>query len=142
MTDPSFDVDTYAAALVLRVPLFTGWQTSFDVRRAETEADAARARSESVRQQVALEVFRAFHGVRTAARRVGTSRDLLASATESHAAAIGRYRAGVGSILELLDAQSRLEDARAQDVAARADLLTALARLAHDRGGVAEETTR
>ena len=46
-----------------------------------------------------------------------TTRDLLASAPQSADVAEGRYKAGVGSILDLLTAQAALADARAQEVA-------------------------
>ena len=48
-----------------------------------------------------------------------TTRDLLASALQSAEVADGRYRAGVGSILDLLTAQSALADARSQEAQAR-----------------------
>ncbi|PYP63837.1 MAG: hypothetical protein DMD26_14085 [Gemmatimonadetes bacterium] len=66
--------------------------------------------------------------------RVHTAADLLASATESESVARGRYREGVGSIVDLLIAQSALADARAQDAQARWQWRGALAQLAHDIG--------
>jgi outer membrane protein TolC len=48
--------------------------------------------------------------------------------------ALGRYKAGVGSILDLLSAQSALEGARAQRVLATSDWFVSLAALARDTG--------
>jgi outer membrane protein TolC len=48
----------------------------------------------------------------------------------------GRYTAGVGSILDLLTAESALASARAQEVEARAEFLFSLAQLAHDVGSI------
>jgi len=48
--------------------------------------------------------------------------------------ALGRYKAGVGSILDLLTAQSALADARAQWIETRWVWRTALSQLAHDIG--------
>ena len=45
-----------------------------------------------------------------------------------------RYREGVGTIIDVLTAQSALENARAQEVQSRADYLLALAELAHATG--------
>ena len=78
--------------------------------------------------------MKSYQALLTAAQRVRTSADLLASAGSNQDVALGRYRAGAGSILELLTAQSALEDARAQDVQARADWLAAVAGLARARG--------
>jgi outer membrane protein TolC len=59
---------------------------------------------------------------------------LLASAQQSEEVALGRYRAGVGTVLDLLSAQSALANARAQQVQARWIWQSALAQLAHDTG--------
>ena len=81
-----------------------------------------------------LEVWTSYYNLKTAEQRVRTSEDLLQSATESYQVALGRYRAGVGSILDLLSAQSALEGARAQRVQAKSDWFVSLAQLAHDTG--------
>jgi outer membrane protein TolC len=81
-------------------------------------------------------VWSSYHGARTAAHRVRTARDLLASAQQSEEVATGRYKEGVGSILDLLTAQAALASARAQEVQARADWLLSLASLAHDTGAL------
>lgn len=70
----------------------------------------------------------------TAARRVATTEDLIASAEQSNEVALARYRSGVGSVLDLLSAQTALADARAQPVLARLEWNTSLAQLAHDSG--------
>ena len=81
-----------------------------------------------------LDVWTSYYTMKTASQRMETSKDLLASATESHQVALERYKAGVGSMLELLAAQSTLENARALEVMARTDWLLSIAQLAHDTG--------
>ena len=56
------------------------------------------------------------------------------SARQSYEAISARYRAGVGSILDLLTAEAALEAARAQEAGARTDWFLAVAQLAHDTG--------
>ncbi len=136
-SEPSGRLDTYGLGLTLNIPVFTGFTLEMNQRRAEADLEAARARLESERQQVDLQVFESFQDVQTALQTVRTSRDLAASAAQSHEVALGRYEAGAGSILELLTAQSALEDARAQEVRARTDWLIALARLARAAGTLA-----
>ena len=81
-----------------------------------------------------LQVVTAYAGLQTATRRVHTAADLLASAQQSEQVALGRYREGVGSIVDLLLAQSALADARAQSIQTRWQWRQALAQLAHDVG--------
>jgi outer membrane protein TolC len=67
---------------------------------------------------------------------VRSADDLLNSAEQSNDAALARYKAGVGGIIDLLTAQSALAAARAQQVQARWIWQTALAQLAHDAGAL------
>ncbi len=126
--------DSYSLSLGLAIPLFSGLSRQYDVRAAEYAAEAAAARAESLRQQVAFQVFRAYHALQTATRRVATAGDLVASAEQATDVALGRYRSGVGSVLDLLAAQSALAAARAQQVDARLAWNVSLAQLAHDAG--------
>jgi outer membrane protein TolC len=106
------------------------------VRAAELESQIAAENVRSVEQNVNLQVWTSYFTLQTATQRLGTARDLLASAQESADVAQSRYRAGVGSILDLLTAESALENARAQEVQARADWFVAVAQLAHDTGSL------
>jgi outer membrane protein TolC len=134
---PGYPVgNSYGGALQLRWPLFTGFRDSFDAAQAEEQAKAAAARSESVEQQAILSVWSSYQAVRTAVQRVRTARDLLSSAQQSADVAQGRYKEGVGSILDVLTAQSALAAARAQEVQARADWQLSVASLAHDTGAL------
>lgn len=126
--------NNYTVSLGLRIPLFAGFSRVYDLSRAVALADAAAARADALGQQVVFEVFRSYHALQTAARRVRTTEDLIASAEQSSEVALGRYRAGVGSVLDLLAAQTALADARAQQVLARLEWNTSLALLAHDTG--------
>src|SRR5207245_1385207 len=126
--------NSYSATIGLRIPLFSGWSQIYDVRAATAAARAAEQRRRGVEQQVIFQVFNSFYGLRTATQRVRTSADLLASATQSEQVALARYKAGAGSLLDLLAAQAALADARAQQVQAHFTWYTALAQLARDAG--------
>ena len=126
--------NSYSLSLGLTIPLFNGFSRQYDLRAAEFEAEAARAQARSLRQEVVYQVFSAYYTLQTATRRVRTAEDLLASAEQSSQVALGRYKAGVGSVLDLLAAQSALAGARAQLVDARLAWSVSLAQLAHDAG--------
>ncbi len=126
--------NSYTATLTLSIPLFSGWSQIYNVKAASAAADAAARRAQGFEQQVVYQVFNAYYALRTATQQVHTSRDLLTSATESEQVALGRYKAGAGSLLDLLTAQSALASARAQAIQVRFSWNTALAQLAHDVG--------
>lgn len=132
-TIPNGD-NAYTLSLGLSIPLFSGFTRLYTQREAEAQVGAVRAQIEGLRQQVVYQVFSAYYALQTATRRVQTSEDLLASATQSADAMRARYKAGVGSLLDLLSAQSSLADARSQRVQARLAWYSSLALLAHASG--------
>jgi TolC family type I secretion outer membrane protein len=132
-------VTPYAAAVALRVPIFTGGRIANDVRAAQLEEELARENVRSLQQQVDLEVWSSYYALQTAEQRLITARELLSSAQQSADVASGRYRSGVGTILDVLTAEAALESARAQEVQARTDWFLAVAQLAHDTGSLAPQ---
>jgi outer membrane protein TolC len=130
----NFSGPSYNVSLGLEIPIFNGFSRQYDVAAARAQADAANAFADQTRQQVITQVFVSYYALQTAERRVATADDLLASAQQSVQVAAGRYREGVGSIIDLLTAQTALANARAQQVQSRWQWYTALAQLARDAG--------
>jgi outer membrane protein len=126
--------DTYSGSLLLQIPVFGGFSREFDLIRAKAGADAAAERARAVEQAVVFEVYASHSNFLTATQRIQTTNDLLASATQSEQVALGRYKEGVGNILDLLSAQRALAAARAEHINARLGWFITLARLAHDVG--------
>jgi TolC family type I secretion outer membrane protein len=131
--------NTYQMGIQLRFPLFTGFSHSYDVVQARADLQTAEAQFKSRQQVVDLEVWTSYYRLKTAAQQVKTSEDLFQSATQSQEVASGRYKAGVGSILDLLAAQAALENARGQRIQARANWFTSLAQLSYSTGTLARD---
>jgi outer membrane protein len=115
--------------------LFQGGLTGAQEREARANLEAAQAQLDVLRQQVRVELEQARLAVRAAKGAVGASEVALTNARERLRLAEGRYQAGVGSVIELGDAQLALTAAAAQRVqaqynlsASRAQLLRALGR--------------
>ncbi|MFN2635931.1 MAG: TolC family protein [Gemmatimonadaceae bacterium] len=125
---------SYSVNLGLSIPIFNGFSHQYDVAAAKAQAEAISALADQTRQQVVSQVFVSYYTLQTAGQRVATADDLLASAQQSVKVAAGRYREGVGSIIDLLTAQTALANARAQQVQTRWQWYTSLAQLARDAG--------
>lgn len=130
---PGFN-DSRGGSLLLQIPLFSGFSQQFNLSRARAEAAAQKERTRAFEQSVVFDVYSSHSDFITASERIKTTEDLVASARQSEEAALGRYREGVGSILDLLSAQKALAMARAEQINARLGWFTSLARLAHDIG--------
>jgi outer membrane protein TolC len=124
----------YTLNIGLQMPVFTGMTNEYRIRAADADLLAAQARSDVVRQQITLQVVTAYTQLQTATRRVKTSQSLLEAALQSEQVASGRYREGVGTIVDLLVAQSSLASARAQAIQAQWQWRQSLAQLSHDVG--------
>jgi outer membrane protein TolC len=133
--------DTYSGSLVLQIPVFNGFSREFDLIKAKAGADAAAERARGVEQAVVFEVYASHSDFLTASQRIQTTDDLLASAAQSEQVALGRYKEGVGNILDLLSAQRALAAARAEQINSRLGWFIALARLAHDAGNLGNRGT-
>jgi outer membrane protein len=131
---PTFAGPSYTVTLGLAIPIFNGFSHQYDVAAARAQAEAFSALADQTRQQVVTQVFVSYYALQTAEQRVSTADDLLASAQQSVQVAAGRYREGVGSIIDLLTAQTALANARAQQVQSRWQWYTSLSQLAHDAG--------
>ncbi len=130
----TFSGPSYGLNLGVSIPIFNGFSRQYDLAAARAQADATTALADQTRQNVITQVFVSYYALQTAEQRVATADNLLASALQSAEVAAGRYREGVGSILELLTAQSALANARAQQVQSRWQWYTSLVQLARDAG--------
>ncbi len=131
---------TYSSMLGISFPLFTGFSHSYDVLRAEAKMKQAQMQLKDSWQGRALSVWSSYTDYKTALERISAADILVKSATETQAVTLGRYKQGVGNILDLLAAQRSLEDARSSLIRAKADWLVALAQLRFDIGILSAES--
>jgi len=128
-------VPNWNAGLLLNWPIFQGGLTKGQVRSAEASLQSVEAQKSLEELQIRLDVDSARLAVRAAKASIGAAQDAVDSAREQLRLAEQRYATGVGSIIELGDAQVAYTTAAAQLVqaryglaAARAQLLAALGR--------------
>jgi outer membrane protein len=125
----------WSVGVNLTWPLFQGGLTHGQVREQEANADSFRAQSDSEKVLIRVDVQQAQLGIRAAKASQTAAAEVLSNARERLRLAEGRYSSGVGSVIELGDAQLTVATAAAQVVqaqfqlsSARADLLAALGR--------------
>lgn len=129
-----------SVGLSLSIPIFSGYENTYRVRGAEAQLESSRAELARLRNQATLEVFQSHSELITQTQSVFTAQALVDSAQESESVARGRYEAGVGTILDLINAQSSAADARRQLVLARSNWAAARTQLAQAVGVL--DTTR
>ena len=126
---PGFN-EAWAVGLSLNWSIFDGGNRIARYQESKANLDASRARVKSTELDIIQNVEQAAdqssRKPRSASRR---PRRLVASAQENFRLAQGRFDAGVGTILELTDAQLALTQAQNTESQALADFRIALARL-------------
>jgi len=122
-------VRNWQVGVTLSWPFLDGGADLARVQENRAALQGAQAAREAQVLQIRAEVEQAALAVIEAHARRDASAVLVVQARENLELAEGRYQAGVGTIIELADAQAALSNARAQGVRAGYDLAVARARL-------------
>jgi len=99
-------------ALVASWSLFNGGQVEGEIYTADAKLKQAEKNVESLQQQMNLEVKRAYLLLEAAKAQVAAAQKEVAQAQEAHRIATLRYEEGVGTSVEILDAEANLEGAK------------------------------
>jgi outer membrane protein len=110
-------------------PLFQGLLTYSQVKEAHATLQALEAQRSTIRQQIRVDLEQGRLQVRGARASLAAAGEALQNARERLRLAEARYKAGVGSIIELGDAQVAMVSAAAQSVQAEYNLASARALL-------------
>lgn len=124
----------YTGILSLNYPIFSGFSTVNQYRQAKSLRDQAQATLRQKELSVTEQVITSHSAVRTAFSALRMSDQLLKAAQEQYTIALDRYKAGVGTIIELVTAQNTLASSRAQNVRSTAAWLTSLVNLSYAAG--------
>lgn len=121
--------NNWDAGLTLSWPLYLGGMPQAQAQEAEANLTSLQAQVDNLRQQVRLAVDQARLSVAAEKIAIKAAADSTRNAADQLSLAEGRYQAGVGSIVELDDAQLGYTTAAAQQVQAEYKLATARAQL-------------
>jgi outer membrane protein TolC len=102
--------------IFLSIPLFEGYKPTYLIRSAEATAELNASKRDQLKLQVSLDVWTAYQNLKTANESITASNILVSSAEESSRVALGRYKEGVGNIIDTLNAQNALANAKQQKI--------------------------
>lgn len=119
----------WQAGVNLNMPLFTGFSLTAQTQAAQANARAAHASADNERLQILLGVDQAYLALVGARQKVPASEASLRAARANLAQATGRYKAGVGSIVEVENAETLLANAESDLARTRAAYHLAIADL-------------
>lgn len=135
-------INNRSVGVQITIPLFEGFSREYRVADALAEVEKRAQTLHLVRRRIAADVWRHYEVLSSSMQTLRLSDSLLASARETTDVALGRYKAGVGTFLELLTAQNELTDAEQQHIAAYIAWQTARLQLAADIGRLTVDDAR
>jgi outer membrane protein len=125
-----------AVGVNIDIPVFNGFLYTARTREASLRAQAAQERLRDLRDRIARDVRTSWLNAKTAYDRLAVTQQLLDQANLALNLAQARYKLGLGSIVELSQAQLQQTQAQISDVGAGYDYRLALAVLQYQTTGI------
>ena len=124
----------WTLGLMLSWTPFAGASDIAELRGAKGRRESARAMAEAAHAQAALEAFRTRDALQVALARMEIAIRGTAQAAEAHRIVGRKYDGGLAAVTELLDAAAIETASELGDVAARYDVIVAMAELRKAQG--------
>ncbi len=134
--DFSETADNYTVGAVMRFNLFSGLAMESKVREAMANLQEAKAIVRQLEQAIDVETRRAFFQTRSAHQRIQVAEAAVAQAQEGLRIVRSRYESGLFTIVNLLDAEVSLQQARTNYLRALHDYKVAMAELKLAQGTI------
>lgn len=126
---PGDDDDHWAVGVTASMNIFDSGVTWSKIHAAQENLAKAKETQRQVKDAVELEVRTDYLGMREAEKRISTTQVAVAQAEEDYHIAVVRYQAGVGTNIDVMDAQVALTEAKTNYVKALYDYNTSKAAL-------------
>ncbi len=139
--DPSRNVTTggwWAAGGLISMPIFTGGLIENQVKEAAAQEAAALAQSSNIEQALTQQVTNAYLDTTTFAQQIKLGEELVKTAQEALSLAKQRYKLGLGTVVEVTQAEVGLTMAQTRLAEAQYDYKIAEVTLAYAAGGSAQ----
>ncbi len=101
-------------SIIASIPLFNDAEQNAREAQLQSQIGAREAQLQALERELETEVWRAAQQVRTETESLIAAKQLMATASTGYQITQGRYKAGVGTFLDVLTAQSAMANARTQ----------------------------
>lgn len=115
--------------MTLTIPVFKGFSNKARVTGEGLALKGLEKDFESLKQQISHEVWNAYLSVKESVERIATTSKTVESARENLSIAEGEYKEGIGSIIQLTDAQTIFVTAEQNYIQALSDYKISFAEL-------------
>lgn len=102
----------HTVGIGIRWPLFEGYRRHYRTQELQVQYDKEQAALEALKSRLSLDVWQAYQQWQTAQTQRDVARQGVQSAEENVQTRLGRYRAGVGELRDVLQVQRSLHELR------------------------------
>ncbi len=134
-----FEGNNFSLYGSFRWNLFNGMKRPHLLKIAEYEMEQAKEMLEEAKDRAEYEVFNAYQAVDEKRKNLELAESALSSAEEGMKLVEVRYKNSLSPIIDILDAQLNLDQARADIIRSRNEYLFSLINLSFVSGGIIEE---
>lgn len=127
--------DTASISAVVGIPLYDGGTTQAKIKEAQSDLRSQLITQGQLQENVAIEVRQALSNINDAQTRAASAGLGAQQAAEAQRLAQVRYQNGIGTILDVVNAQAQLAQAQSNLLNAQFDYQTSLAQLTRALGG-------
>lgn len=126
----------WTAVVSLSFPIFNGFYYRNEIKNAEANVELSKAELMQTELAMIQSITTAHMGVKTAAMNLADTVEYLKAAELEFEISLSSYKAGTMTILDVLQAQSSLADARSQKANAQKNWFLSLADIAYATGSL------
>lgn len=127
--------DEWKLGATLTIPIFSGFLTKYQIDEAKANLKVLAANEEGLRQTIFQEIQQGYLNLKEAEERISHTELAIRQAKENLDLANGRYATGVGSPMEVTDAEVSLNNAKLAHIQALYDWKMAQAEIEKALGG-------
>jgi outer membrane protein TolC len=123
------DDKKWGIGLTVSIPIFEQLTVKSKINQTVANLNGLKATETQTTRNIELDVQQAWLALKESMERLDLTRKTLEQAEEDMRVSEGRYKEGMGNILEVIDAQTALTQARTNNVVALYDIENARAKL-------------
>lgn len=124
----------YMLSINLNFPLFQGFFIENGIKKASADLEASRAKLRQIQLEVIREITNVYHDISYAKESYLCAKEFLASAELDFKVSLQEYKSGTSTIVELINSQTAVANARAKFIDTQKFWYSAIANLSYSTG--------
>lgn len=105
-----------SVGLQLNIPLFEGFERTYQVRGAQAKFETSKAELSDVEQRISMDLWANYQNLNIETRSLEKTAEWVEQSSQALQVVQGRYRSGVGNMIELLNALTAYATAEQQHI--------------------------